>query len=136
MVRSFTTKTKMRSLRTGPRHQIAKRAGRSDDGQERQALYKSPRWRQLRAKHLAAFPHCEHCLQEYGYYKKSWIVDHIAGHMHKSWRDLFFEPANLQTLCEKHHNIKTKKERPLSGTAYSHQKRMSEFERTMVRRMK
>lgn len=126
----------MKTLKSGPKRQAAPPKGRSDDGKVRQYLYKSPKWRKLRERHLVMFPYCEYCMRERGVQKRSFIVDHIAGHTHPKWRDLFFEPANLQTLCQRHHNEKTKRERPLSGTAYSNKKRMSEFERTRIRELK
>ena len=122
----------MKYLKSGPHKRLDQPTGRSDEGKERQLLYKRKEWRELRARHLKAMPYCEDCLGQYGYEKRSWIVDHIIGHNHPRWREMFFEPSNLQTLCEKHHNAKTKRERPTSGVAQIAKRRLSKSERAKM----
>lgn len=122
----------MKVLKSGPGKSLDKPKGRSDDGKERQLMYKRSEWRKLRARHLKAMPYCETCLAEYGIENRSWIVDHIRGHNHPNWRAEFFNPANLQTLCQKHHNIKTKKERPLSGVVQIAKERLTEAQRKQL----
>lgn len=71
------------------------------------SAYKTSRWAKLRAVHLRENPYCVHCQNE-GVTKVGRVVDHIlpvrlGGDM--------WEPSNLQTLCDSHHNIKSNKER-------------------------
>lgn len=46
-------------------------------------------------------PTCRMCAQA-GYTTTATVVDHIDPH--KGDEDLFFDPDNLQSLCERHHN--------------------------------
>lgn len=52
---------------------------------------------------------------QYGDNIRGNVVDHVMGHNRPNWKELFFDPNNLMTLCYKHHNQKTKAERPDSG---------------------
>lgn len=99
---------KMLRLRTGPASD-SKAAGRSAAGSDRQKLYQTSRWRKLRRAHLAQEPLCVHCKRE-GRTTPAVAVDHILGHNSPDWRDRFFDPANLMSLCTPCHAIKTKRE--------------------------
>jgi 5-methylcytosine-specific restriction protein A len=77
-------------------------------------------WQKLRAKHLAAHPHCIYCLRDLGMVGMSpaevmlacaercvaeplgTIGDHIVAHEGDEQRRL--DPANVQTLCKTHHD--------------------------------
>lgn len=77
-------------------------------------------WQQLRAKHLAAHPHCVFCLRDLGMLEMTPadvvlvcaargvaeplgnIGDHIVPHRGNS--RLRLDPANVQTLCKPHHD--------------------------------
>lgn len=124
----------MKYLRSGPSKSVYKPKGRSEAGKERQELYASKEWKALRKKHITAMPWCEHCLIETGESHRGWAVDHIRGHSDPNWRENFFNPANLQTLCERHHNIKTKKERPMSGQPTTPKPRLTKLERAELLR--
>lgn len=63
--------------------------------------YRTSRWRQLRARHLARFPLCEFCKKD-GQLTAGSIVDHIKPH--KGDPILFWDEANFQTLCPTHHS--------------------------------
>lgn len=70
------------------------------------SAYKSARWVKLRQVHLNECPYCVECDKE-GVIKLGRVVDHIlpvrlGGGM--------FDPKNLQTLCDSHHNRKSRKE--------------------------
>lgn len=70
-------------------------------------LYSSHRWRKLRARHLAANRLCVMCLPRPTVAK---VVDHVKPH--KGDMALFWDPANLQSLCLEHHNrVKQSQER-------------------------
>jgi len=77
-------------------------------------------WQKLRAKHLAAHPHCVYCLRDLGMLGMSpadvvlacaarglaeplgSIGDHIVAHEGDARRRL--DPSNVQTLCKPHHD--------------------------------
>ena len=65
-------------------------------------------WRKLRAEHLAREPFCRGCLAE-GVERMAVMVDHRVSIKDAPERRL--DPSNLQSLCWKHHNSKTQKER-------------------------
>ena len=65
-------------------------------------LYASPKWKQLRTKHLKEEPLCRVCGN------KATEVDHIV--RHEGNVDLFFNEDNLQSLCHDCHSKKTMKE--------------------------
>lgn len=125
----------MRYLTSGPKRQLSRKSGRSADGIERQKLYISSEWRTLRRRHLKDQPYCVHCFGETGKLVRGFIVDHIRGHDHADWRETFFEPIELQTLCKRHHDVKTKKEKPRSGFSTEIKQRLSESERVRVREL-
>lgn len=122
----------MKSINIKPRRSVYKPTGRSEAGKLRQEWYRSPRWKQIRKEHLKINPYCEHCYRQDGALVKAWIVDHIVGHQHPNWQTRFWDVTNLQTLCERHHNIKTKKERPNSGNTMGTKRRMSLGERKRI----
>jgi len=62
------------------------------------------RWRKIRHNHLAKEPLCREC-GKHNIIKLATVVDHIIPH--KGNMQLFYEPANLQSLCKKHHDQKT-----------------------------
>ena len=74
-------------------------------------LYKSSLWQRLRAKKLKAHPLCELCLNDsFGAEQtRATIADHIKPH--KVYHVLFFSYKNLQSLCKKCHNRKSRRER-------------------------
>lgn len=77
-------------------------------------------WQQLRARHLAAHPHCIFCLRDFGMDGMSpvdvvlacaergvpeplgTIGDHIVAHEGND--ALRLDPNNIQTLCKPHHD--------------------------------
>jgi 5-methylcytosine-specific restriction protein A len=73
-------------------------AERSND-----ALYHDPRWIQLSRAALRLCPYCVVCGCT-----TNLEVDHIIAP--RGSEELFFDPNNLQVLCRKHHQDKTKKE--------------------------
>ncbi len=71
------------------------------------AWYKTPQWLQLRKLQLAREPLCRYCKQM-GIVTAAGVVDHHKPH--KGDADLFFDPANLQSLCQLHHNSTKQRE--------------------------
>lgn len=65
-------------------------------------------WRKHRKGFLNANPWCVHCLSEFGLNVKADVVDHIKPH--KGDDQFFWDQSNWQSLCYKHHNIKTARE--------------------------
>jgi len=70
------------------------------------SFYLSARWRKVREIQLQRHPLCKICT-EMGLIVPAQIVDHIKPRS-MGGADLAFE--NLQSLCKRHHNIKTKRE--------------------------
>lgn len=93
-----------------PREQ--RRAGRSAEGKQRQALYTSSRWRKARARFLAEHPLCRYCERE-GRVTAANVVDHIIPH--KGDERLIWDRANWQPLCGPCHNGRKQSEE--RGTA-------------------
>ena len=86
--------TKQHTTRTAPpRDREASRLMRCSD----------PRWKAIRAQHLAKHPLCVHC-EEVGLVTAAAEVDHIDGD------DSNNAPSNLQGLCKRHHSSKTCRE--------------------------
>ena len=108
----------MQSLKTGSRYQSVKprlikqreqaiehgfRANRSKDAIERNALYNTREWRDLRKLVLTEEPRCRVCGAP---------ASHVDHKTHGAdWRDHFFDRENLQALCAPCHNHKSAKER-------------------------
>ncbi len=65
-------------------------------------------WRRLREAHLSEHPLCAHCLHE-EVVEIADDVDHVVPIAVDPARRL--DPTNLQSLCRRHHNIKTANER-------------------------
>lgn len=76
---------------------INKRAGASARG------YNS-RWRKESKKFLLEHPLCEKCLEE-KHLIRATVVDHIIPH--RGDQELFWDKSNWQSLCKRHHDIKT-----------------------------
>jgi 5-methylcytosine-specific restriction protein A len=74
---------------------------RARRGTTNRRLYKTPQWRALRAQQLDAQPHCE----VRGCMNHATVVDHRTPH--HGQQHLFFDPANLQSMCKVHHDSKT-----------------------------
>ena len=64
-------------------------------------------WQKARKRYLAEHPLCVECMKE-GRYTKATDVDHIAPH--RGDQRLFWDEANWQALCHRHHSIKTRQE--------------------------
>jgi len=68
-------------------------------------FYNRSSWRSLRNKKLRKDPLCEVCKKE-GKIKTASIVDH---HKPKRlWPELALTPSNLTSMCESHHNKKSR----------------------------
>lgn len=64
-------------------------------------LYGTSRWQRMRLRHLKANPLCVFCLAE-NIVTPAKVADHIRPH--KGDEALFWDEANLQSLCTRHHN--------------------------------
>jgi 5-methylcytosine-specific restriction endonuclease McrA len=64
-------------------------------------LYHSKQWHSLRVRQLKASPLCVMCGQ-LGNTVAATVVDHIKPH--RGDESLFFNPANLQSLCKRCHD--------------------------------
>lgn len=64
------------------------------------------RWQKESKKFLAENPYCFYCMQK-GLTVLASIVDHIIPH--RGDMELFWNKANWQSLCKRHHNIKSAK---------------------------
>lgn len=62
-------------------------------------------WQSARRGYLAANPLCVECLKE-GRYERATVVDHIIPH--RGNMDRFWDRDNWQSLCKRHHDVKTK----------------------------
>ncbi|RWX19763.1 HNH endonuclease, partial [Rhizobium leguminosarum] len=74
---------------------------RTEEARLYRRLYKGARWRSLRHHQLSIEPLCRFCLDAEEVAAAD-VVDHIKPH--KGDMDLFFDPANLQSLCKPHHD--------------------------------
>lgn len=82
---------------------------RTKAGASWQYLYKTGRWQKVRAIQLNHQPLCRICLED-GHLTAANVVDHIR--QHQGNEALFFDPANLQSLCKLHHDsVKQSEER-------------------------
>lgn len=77
---------------------------RPDDQQAWRRLYKTTRWKQLRATQLLMQPFCADCAKR-GERVRASDVDHIKDH--KGNKALFYDAGNLQSLCHSCHSRKT-----------------------------
>lgn len=90
-----------------PVHKPAEAARRLSANWHR--FYDKPIWKhKLRPQQLIKEPYCRLCAGE-GYKVKATTVDHITPHR-GDW-ELFIDANNLQSLCKRHHDIKTQEER-------------------------
>lgn len=76
----------------------------SDKRKERQKIYQSKRWQQLRLYYLSEHPLCEIC-EEKGIYKDAIDVHHKVSFVGKGEDTLFYayDYSNLQALCKECH---------------------------------
>ena len=74
-------------------------------------LYKTALWQKLRRAQLTASPLCIYC-EGLGKVVAANVVDHIKPH--KGDEILFYNRANLQSMCKQHHDS-TKKAEELRG---------------------
>lgn len=61
-------------------------------------------WHKARNRYLRDNPLCTQCKGQ-GVIKEAGVVDHIIPH--KGNNELFWDESNWQSLCTRHHNIKT-----------------------------
>ena len=71
------------------------------------------RWRKARKAFLAQHPWCVEC-EKTGGDSIARVVDHIAPHGGDV--KLFWDRSNWQSLCTRHHNRKTSRERNIKTT--------------------
>jgi len=64
-------------------------------------------WNRARKRYLETHPLCVECMKQ-GRYVKATDVDHIKPHRGDSV--LFWDRSNWQSLCHRHHSIKTRNE--------------------------
>lgn len=84
-----------------------KRAARRASA-EYHAWYSLPVWTdELRPAQLLREPWCRECARQ-GRRVRATVVDHVRPHK-GDWA-LFTDPANLQSLCKRHHDQKTARE--------------------------
>jgi 5-methylcytosine-specific restriction protein A len=74
---------------------------RTPEATENRKLYKTPRWKTLRRVQLHNEPLCERCKLE-NRVTSAEVVHHRKPH--KGSPSLFFDPANLESLCKYHHD--------------------------------
>ena len=67
-------------------------------------LYTQRAWIEGRAAFLALHPLCVEC-EKQGILTAATIVDHVVPH--KGDLALFYDQSNWQSLCKRHHDIKT-----------------------------
>ena len=65
------------------------------------------KWRKARLIYLQRNPMCVECLKNKDLTPAT-VVDHIKPH--KGNKELFWDRSNWQSLCKRHHDIKTAKE--------------------------
>lgn len=74
---------------------------RSPESDAYRKLYKTARWRKLRAQQLSAHPLCNWHLKR-GRVVKASTVHHVEAH--KGDTERFYDPRNLESLCDECHN--------------------------------
>jgi 5-methylcytosine-specific restriction protein A len=76
---------------------------RSPEAAAYRKLYKGARWSRLRLAHLATHPLCARCLKmKPRRLTPATVVHHVKEH--KGDLTLFYDPANLESLCAQHHD--------------------------------
>ncbi|QNN24347.1 HNH endonuclease [Planctomycetales bacterium ZRK34] len=78
-------------------------------------FYTCAAWRKLRALKLKRQPLCEQCDRE-GRTTLATVVDHMTPRSKR--KDLELAWSNLQSLCERCHNVKTAKEQKERGVLF------------------
>lgn len=73
-----------------------------------QQFYRSTAWKKLSRRMMEKNPVCVECLKQ-GIIKKADVIDHIVP-IRQDWSRRLDE-SNLQSLCYRHHNQKTKAEK-------------------------
>jgi len=74
---------------------------RSDKAREYRYLYRTKAWYALRKRQLLGSPLCNMC-NDLGLAVAATVVDHTKPH--KGDETLFYDPANLQSLCKPCHD--------------------------------
>ena len=90
---------------------IAERKPQQGRTVDNSKFYNSTAWRNLRASHIKDNPLCVQCKSEdiiTDATGRNGVVDHIKP-INQGGEPL--DPDNLQTLCNRHHNIKSAKEK-------------------------
>lgn len=64
-------------------------------------MYKTAKWRRLRQQQLHSEPLCRMC-EHLGMVTEATVADHVIPH--RGNPELFFDAANLQSLCKPHHD--------------------------------
>jgi 5-methylcytosine-specific restriction protein A len=74
---------------------------RTDEARAYRKLYDTPEWKRLRLYHLRNHPTCRLC-QKHQRITGATVADHVKPH--RGDRKLFFDPLNLQSLCDTCHS--------------------------------
>lgn len=74
---------------------------RSDEARAYRWLYDTREWLELREYQLRKDPLCRYCLRQ-GLVTAATVVNHRTPH--KGDAQLFFDPANLESVCKLHHD--------------------------------
>lgn len=92
------------------RERMRERGRRADHNRDDtvRRLYRTERWRELRAWQLRREPFCAECEASGFHNIIAEVVDHITPH--RGNPALFFDPDNLQSLCKSCHDSKTARE--------------------------
>lgn len=85
---------------------------RSAEAAEYRKLYKTAAWLRLRAAQIAKKPLCERC-EERGVIRPAKIVDHALPHQGDT--ALFYDSANLVSLCKPCHDVAKQREEVALG---------------------
>jgi len=85
------------------RQRTTEKQGRTKASQA--GFYNTKAWKQLRTAHITEHPLCVECEKKHRHVTAT-LVDHIIPVDEAP--DLALAPSNLQSLCDWHHNQKTK----------------------------
>ncbi|ORE90207.1 hypothetical protein ATO13_23266 [Stappia sp. 22II-S9-Z10] len=99
--RAPTPRTGRETGRTSSRSTTPRSDRRSTAAKRWRRLYATPAWRDLRAAQLSLQPLCEIC-QAGGRLVPATVVNHRR--RHEGDATLFFDPANLQSVCKPCHD--------------------------------
>lgn len=91
---------------------MAKPDKRSADAAAYRRLYKTAAWQRLRSAHIAKEPMCVECAAR-GIVRAVAIVDHKRPHQGDT--ALFYDSANLVSLCKPHHDVIKQREEVAAG---------------------